>query len=46
MQIGLLRDNLHEMSKTIFWKKKKKNSKMSSADFFTQQTEADFQGNF
>ena len=36
MQTVSLGDNLHEMSKLIFWKKKIKYFKMTSTDFFTQ----------
>ena len=38
MQIVSLGDNLHEMSKSVFWvkNKKKKYFKMSSVEFFTQ----------
>ena len=35
-----IRDNLHEMSKPVFWKKnKKKYFKISSAEIFTQSAE-------
>ena len=36
MQIVSFDDNLHNVSKPIFWKKKAKYFKMSSADIFTQ----------
>ena len=36
MQIVSIRDNLHEVSKPVFWNSKKNISKLSSADFFTQ----------
>ena len=44
MQIVSLGDNLHEMTKPIFWKKKKKKKKkkkiyMLSAERFTQPAE-------
>ena len=36
MQFVSLGDNLHEMSKSIFWEKKEKYFKMSSAGNFIQ----------
>ena len=36
MQIVSLGDNLHEMSYPVFWEKKEKYFKMSSAENFTQ----------
>ena len=36
MQIVSNGDNLHEMLKPVFWEKKKKYFKMSSAENFTQ----------
>ena len=36
MQIVSLGDNLHEMSNPVFWEKKEKYFKMSSAANFTQ----------
>ena len=37
MQIVSTGDNLHEISKPIFWENKKKYFNMSSAENFTQQ---------
>ena len=36
MQIISYGDNLHEMSKPVFWEKKEKYFKLSSAEIFTQ----------
>ena len=36
MQIVSDGDNLHEMSKSVFWEKLEKYFKMSSAEIFTQ----------
>ena len=38
MQIVSLGDNLHEMSKPVFWKQKLKYFKMLFAENFTQST--------
>ena len=44
MQIVSLGDNLHEMSKPIFWKKIRKYFKILSAEVFTQNAKRQILG--